>query len=162
PSPLPGLGRVAARTYAGDHGAAPGRRRPRLMRARHPWLRRAVRLGSWLFLALVAWLLLHYARGGGWPAVGAALRRYKAAAPAPPVAAPGRAPRRVAVRGAGGVVAAALRARGRLARRWRGPARLQRRAAGAGGRAGVAQLRDLRLLRPRRAPLRWPRTVHAP
>ena len=35
-----------------------------------------MRAGSWLFLLLVAWLLLHYARGVDWPAVGEALRDY--------------------------------------------------------------------------------------
>lgn len=48
------------------------------MRVRRPWLRRAARFGSWLFLALVAWLLLRYARGVDWPAVGEALRGYNA------------------------------------------------------------------------------------
>lgn len=47
------------------------------MRARRPWLRRAARAGSWLFLALVAWLLVRYARGVDWHAVGAALRDYR-------------------------------------------------------------------------------------
>src|SRR5690606_13531453 len=75
PAPLPGLGRVAARAYAGDHGAAPGRRRPRRMRARRPWLRR----GPARFLRLLGWLLLRYARGVAWPAVGEVLRGYTAA-----------------------------------------------------------------------------------
>jgi uncharacterized membrane protein YbhN (UPF0104 family) len=35
-----------------------------------------MRVGSWLFLLLVAWLLLRYARGVDWPAVGEALRDY--------------------------------------------------------------------------------------
>jgi uncharacterized membrane protein YbhN (UPF0104 family) len=46
------------------------------MPVRRPWLRRAARIASWLFLVLVAWLLLRYARGVDWHAVGGALREY--------------------------------------------------------------------------------------
>jgi len=46
------------------------------MRLRQPGLRRAARVASWLFLLLVAWLLLRYARGVDWHAVGLALRGY--------------------------------------------------------------------------------------
>src|SRR5690606_3371699 len=77
PAPVPGLGRAAARAYAGDAAAAPGRRRGRLMqRVPRTRLQRFARVGSWLFLALVGWLLVRYARGVDWAAVAEALRGY--------------------------------------------------------------------------------------
>ena len=43
---------------------------------RHPRLRRIVRVLSWLFLLVVAALLVRYARGVDWPQVGAAIAGY--------------------------------------------------------------------------------------
>jgi glycosyltransferase 2 family protein len=45
---------------------------------RHPGLRRVIRVLFWIFLAAVAWLLLHAARAVDWTAVGRALAGYDA------------------------------------------------------------------------------------
>ena len=47
-----------------------------MQRAPRTRLRRFARVGSWLFLALVGWLLVRYARGVDWAAVAEALRGY--------------------------------------------------------------------------------------
>jgi uncharacterized membrane protein YbhN (UPF0104 family) len=46
------------------------------MKPRHPWLRRAARIGFFVFLAVVAWLLVRAARSIDWHQVGAAIRSY--------------------------------------------------------------------------------------
>lgn len=48
------------------------------MSARHPWLRRLRRVAFYVFLALVAWLLVRYARSVDWAQVRAALAAYDA------------------------------------------------------------------------------------
>lgn len=50
-----------------------------MLRRHRSRLRVVLRIGSWMFMVLVAWLLLRYARGVDWGAVAEALRGYGAA-----------------------------------------------------------------------------------